>query len=350
MGSFWSGVGGKLAERWAALTAPALVFWLGGLLAWTHARGGARAWEAPADWLKRQPAGGQAVVLLGLLCAVGATAVAVDRLTRPVLVLLEGYWPAPLRPLRRKLTERVQRRRQTAQDDFQTLAPAIHGGTATAEQRERYASVDRALRRLPTGPRLLPTRTGNVLRAAETRPIDKYGLDAVVVWPRLWLLLPDPVRDELGGARRALDSSVRACVWGVLFVAFTPWTLWALPAGLAVAVAAVYVWVPARAEVFADLLEAAFDLHRGALYTQLRWPLPANPAEERVTGRRVTTYLLRGLDGTTPTFTSGDAAAPAPSAGGGAGAGASPPPASSAGGGAGAGASPPPAPGTTTPP
>jgi hypothetical protein len=99
-----------------------------------------------------------------------------------------------------------------------------------------------------------------------------------------------------------------------IFLAFTPWTWWALPAGLTVAVGAVLVWVPARAEVFADLVEASFDLYRGALYTQLRWPLPGNPAEERVTGRRVTTYLMRGLTGNTPTFTAEPppAVAPAP--------------------------------------
>ncbi|MEU1012563.1 hypothetical protein [Streptomyces sp. NPDC005890] len=303
MGTFWSGVGGKLAERWAAVALPAVLFWLGGLLAWTLARGGPHAWEAPAHWLGRQPTGGQAVVLLALLCAVGASGVVVDRLTGPVLALLEGYWPAPLRPVRRRLVRRASGRARAAGDEFQALAEAIHDGSATPEQRERYASVDKRLRRLPTGPRMLPTRIGNVLRAAETRPIDKYGLDAVVVWPCLWLLLPDTARAELTAARRSLDASVGACVWGLLFLGFTPWTPWALPAGLAVVLSAAFVWVPARAEVFADLLEASFDLHRGALYAQLRWPLPANPAEERVTGRRITTYLLRGLDGTSPTFT-----------------------------------------------
>ncbi|MFI0980865.1 hypothetical protein ACH4SP_28125 [Streptomyces sp. NPDC021093] len=324
MGKFWESVGGKLAERWAAVSVPALVFWLGGLLAWTRARGGPHAWEASADWLGRQPGGAQAVVLLALLCAVGASGVVIDRLTRPMLALLEGYWPAPLRPVRRQLTERVRRKARAAGDEFQTLAGPVHDGSATPEQRARYTRVDRRLRRLPTGPRLLPTRLGNVLRAAETRPIDKYGLDAVVVWPHLWLLLPDAPRSELAAARRSLDASVGACVWGILFTAFTPWTLWALPIGLAVALAATFVWAPAKAEVFADLLEASFDLHRGALYTQLRWPLPDNPADERIKGRRITTYLMRGLDGASPTFTGGE---PPAAVGPGSGAtGTSPPP------------------------
>ncbi|MGW2183580.1 hypothetical protein ACWCXX_37285 [Streptomyces sp. NPDC001732] len=112
----------------------------------------------------------------------------------------------------------------------------------------------------------MPTRIGNTLRAVETRPVDKYGLDVVSVWPHLWLLLPDTARKEIATARVSLDASVAASIWGVLFVLFAPLTLWAVPAGLGVAVVAVVAWVPSRAEVYADLLEAGFDLYRRTLY------------------------------------------------------------------------------------
>jgi hypothetical protein len=80
-----------------------------------------------------------------------------------------------------------------------------------------------------------------------------------------------------------------------------------VPVGLVVAVSALLVWVPSRAEVYADLVEAAFDLYRGALYVQLRWPQPDNPRDERAKGRRLTTYLMRGLDDESPTFTAAPA-------------------------------------------
>lgn len=149
----------------------------------------------------------------------------------------------------------------------------------------------------------MPTALGNTLRAAESHPVDKYGLDGVSVWPHLWLVLPDATRQELMTARAALDSAARACVWGLLFVAFTPWTPLAAPTGLVVAACAAYWWAPAAAQVFADLVEAAFDLHRTALYQQLRWPLPANPQDERAEGQHLTMYLWRGLDSSSPTFT-----------------------------------------------
>ena len=299
---FWEGVAGKLADRWSSVSVAALVFWLGGLLAWAVGHGGVAALQRPAGWLSKQPNTTQIGILLVILIGVAGSGIAVSRLTRPALALLEGYWPGPFRGLRRRMTNRVVRNERVLEVEFVRLAAPVRDGTATPEERERFAAIDRARRRLPAGDRMLPTRIGNTLRACETRPVDKYGLDAVSLWPHLWLLLPENSRSEIASAQRALDTAVAACVWGVLFACFAPLTPWALPVGAVVALLAALVWAPANAEVYADLVEASFDLHRGALYAQLRWPLPDNPRDERAAGRSVTTYLIRGSDALSPTF------------------------------------------------
>jgi hypothetical protein len=51
----------------------------------------------------------------------------------------------------------------------------------------------------------MPTRFGDILRAAEFRPRDKYGLDTTVCWYPLWLLLPAEVKQEISQARLELD-------------------------------------------------------------------------------------------------------------------------------------------------
>jgi hypothetical protein len=305
LAKFWEGLGGKLADRWAAVSVPALVFWLGGLLAWAHSRGGLHSLATLTGWLDRQSTPVQLGSLLTVLLAVAASGVVVQRLTEPVLRLLEGYWPSWATPLRGRLVTRVQRRAQEEDTAWQRLARAVEPGTnSTPEQVAEFVRLDQRRRRRPNDPnRYMPTHIGNILRAAETWPKDKYGLDAVVIWPRLWLVLPDTTRQELHAARAGLDGAVAAAVWGLLFCAFTAWTPLALAVGLVVAAAAVALWVPARAEVFADLLEAAYDLHRIGLYQQLRWPLPANPKEEHREGERLTTYLWRGGDTPEPTFT-----------------------------------------------
>jgi hypothetical protein len=302
--AFWEGIGGKLGERWASTSVPALVFWLGGVLAWMTGDGGVHALDAPARRLDSWSTPAQVAALLTALIFVGASGVVVGRLTAPFLTLMEGYWPSPLAPARRLLVRRAEVRRDALDARDQQLAGLVAANDATPEQRTEYAQVSSQLRRWPDSSPLLPTRLGNTLLAAETHPADKYGLDGVRLWPHLWLLMPDPTRAAVGTARESLDRAVSACVWGLLFIGFAPLSLWAIPVGLSVATASAWLWAPARAAVFADLVEAAFDLHRIELYRQLRWPLPTNPADEREAGAQLTEYLVRGLSKPSPTFTS----------------------------------------------
>jgi hypothetical protein len=154
------------------------------------------------------------------------------------------------------------------------------------------------LRRVPESPQLrMPSRLGNLLRAAERRPIDKYGIDPAVCWTALWLLLPAEAKTELTQSRAALDSATRIWLWGALFLVWTPWSWWALPIGILVPVLAYYGGMLNAASLFGDLMVAAFDLHRLRLYDDLRLPRPQSPVQERrQAGPRVTNMLWGGLD------------------------------------------------------
>jgi hypothetical protein len=301
---FWKAVGGKLADRFAAVSVPALVFWLGGLAAWIVHQGSLAAVTRPLAWLDRQGAGVQLTVLLTVLLAVAGSGVVVGELAAPVLRLLEGYWPRWADPLRlrlaRRLAERAAAEAPAWQKAYERVQPPAD---PTAEDLAVYTRLERRRRRRPSSPGyFLPTPIGNILRAAERRPFDKYGLEAVVLWPRLWPTLPETLRSDLLAARASLDRAAIAGVWGVLFCAFAPFTLWAIPIGLGVAATAVAAVIPGRAQAFGELMEAAYDQYRTTLYTQLRWPLPANPHQERVEGQRLTSYLWRGSDDMSPAF------------------------------------------------
>lgn len=55
----------------------------------------------------------------------------------------------------------------------------------TSVDRALVARLERRRHHRPVAPAdYLPTPFGNVLRAAETRPTLRYGLDSLVVWPR----------------------------------------------------------------------------------------------------------------------------------------------------------------------
>jgi hypothetical protein len=306
LSSFYAGLGGKLVERWAALSGPAIAFWLGGLLVWALDRGGLDRLSEPADWLDKQSTPAQIAVLAAILSGVWLSAAVVGRITLPMLRLLEGYWPdrpAAVGRLRASLVTRQIARTRELEGSFSALSEADARGTASGADRVKLTRVQERLRWIPSRPEQhMPTRLGNALRAVESRSVEKYGIDSVALWPHLWLVFPQSVKDDLAAARRALDASAAALIWGPLFLIFSVWNPIAVPIAVVVTLGAVVGWVPARTRDFARLVEAAVDLHRTALYETLRWPLPSNPNAERGAGRQLGEYLVRGLDGEKPTF------------------------------------------------
>ena len=304
LAGFWQVAGGKLADRWAAVSVPALIFWLAGFAAWAYHRGGLHT-LSDERWLKGQTSVEQVVVIVVTLLVVGVSGLMVGWAATPILRSLEGYWPFWTGLLRSRLADWLAKRAAAEAPAWQEAYARVEGDNPTAEDQAAYARLERRRRQRPAAARyFLPTPIGNILRAAERRPVDKYGLDTIVVWPHLWLLLPETTRSELRSARVSLDTAVAAAIWGVLFCTFGIFAWIAVPIGLAAAVIAVAVVAPGRAQVLGELVEAAYDLHRTAVYQQVRWPLPDNPEEERRVGPQLTAYLRRGSNLSSPTFTS----------------------------------------------
>jgi hypothetical protein len=337
--AFWSGLGGDLAKRWTArVLTPAFAFWLGGLAAvwWRAHERGVRTsgWvsqlTATARSVDELPDLAKGLLVLSFLLVVTASALAAETMTLPVLRLLEGYgWrPAWLRS--EFIAYRRWRRRRWA-DRVEALAVRQRLGTLTLEeflelcQLETTPKTDpsrlRALRQqrnegfdarmaadLGRGRTFLhhcpnqdgmgmPTRLGDILRAAEGRPADKYGLDAIVCWYSLWLLLPSDARAELIQTRAAVDGAARTWIWGAGIIIWTPWTWWALPIAAATSALAYYRGMLPAAAVFGELIGSTFDLYRFRLYDALHLPRPSTPrAERRRNGPQVTNILWGGPD------------------------------------------------------
>lgn len=142
----------------------------------------------------------------------------------------------------------------------------------------------------------MPTRLGDVLRAAEHRPATSYGLDAVICWGALWLVLPTEVRTELTQARVALDGAVRGWLWGALFLVWTPFSWWVVLVGVGIPLLSYRFGILPRAVAFGRLIVTSYDLHRMTLYDALHLPRPVSPDQERATaGKRVTAALAGTL-------------------------------------------------------
>jgi len=288
------GFGGALVEQWATrLLTPAFAFWLGGLLAW----GDRHSWTTLIDDFNTLTEPLQIALLIVALLIVVASGFAIQRFDLTILRLFEGYWPPFLEGLRRWCVNRQQKQRDRLLQRWQTLLIQRDQAGLQSYELEELTAIDTRLRQWPSQrDRIMPTPLGNLLRAAETRPDDKYGLDAIICWPRFWLLLPDTVKTELQAARADLNSAARLFLWGVLFVGWVvlgAW--WAVPLGLGVAWFA-HRWMLEAAMIYGDLVESAFDLHRMDLYQSLRFPLPQDASEEKPLGRELSAFLWRGSD------------------------------------------------------
>jgi hypothetical protein len=263
-------------------------------------------WKALLDhWaasLQGLPVIAQGALVVGLLLVIVASSSIVQRLSAPVVRLLEGYWPRWLDWLRGPLVLHRSNKIDRDNERLRKLAARDVSSLTTRELTD-LLKLDRRLHSAPAEPnRRMPTRLGNILRASEGRPGAHYGMNAVVCWPRLWLLLPDAAKQEVSAVRAAVNAAAQLWLWGVLFIGWTVWAWWALPLGILVA-AGSYSRLLGAATIYAELVVGCYDVHRWLLYEALRWPLPVTPAEEQQRGKEVTAYLARGSKATTPTFT-----------------------------------------------
>ena len=148
---------------------------------------------------------------------------------------------------------------------------------------------------------MLPTRLGNVLRAAEDRAGEYYGWSTLAAWPRLYMLLPDHATALVADARNQLDTACRFTVSfalaGMIVLALLvpdgAWLLLALPL-------AVMSWVSYRAAVdaagsYGAVIQVAFDLYRFELLRAMHLPLPRDAKDERRISGAVSRWFSQGL-------------------------------------------------------
>jgi hypothetical protein len=274
LGTLFDKVTGLFDKRFTlALLLPAFAFAAGtGALAATMV-----GWHRTTAWWPALGAGRQVALGVAAAAAVVMLAIVVGTQVVAMTRLLEGYWrwtwaDATLGRFGRR---REGRRRERLAGDASDLG-YLRGYLA-----------------FPPAPApLMPTRLGNALRAAESYPGDeqRWGLDAVFWWPRLYLILPDGARTQVDDARAGLDQlvvlTVLSAAFGTVALALSCADL-NLTVGLACAAGgfllsrACYLAAVTTAASFGDLVRSCYDLFRGDLLARLGWPMPPTLKRER---------------------------------------------------------------------
>jgi hypothetical protein len=272
-GSIFDKATGFLDKRFVLnLLLPSLAFW-GGLAILAVQGAG---WNAASGWWTARSGLEQVLVVgsavTGLVFFAFVVAGQVTSLTR----LWEGYWPGGTGSW--LASRRIARH------------------TARWERLDTNQDVD-YMRRFYGFPvrkaDVLPTRLGNVLRAAEDYSGDdeRYGMDAVFYWPRLYLVLPADTRTLVEDYRSGLDRMVLAATLAALYplaslavlvIAHTSLLAWVISAAGALLVAtAAYQAAVGAAVAFGDVVRSCFDLYRLSLLQQLGLARPASLEDER---------------------------------------------------------------------
>lgn len=224
-----------------------------------------------------------------------ALAISLQPLQFRLVQLLEGYWPAwaPTWVARVGVWSQGRRRdRMIRRISITSRASSSAAQTAAAEKSQTAEIQVRE--RFPAEDRLLPTALGNALRAAEDRVGQRYGLESVVIWPRLFRLLPPEVQTALDDEVTQLDVSARlACTWAIaasVGSGFLLRDLHALAQHPLWMVLALGVWVLARLSYSAAIesaiahgsdLEVAIDLYRCRVVDAMRLPPTRKLSQER---------------------------------------------------------------------
>ncbi|MFG2823981.1 hypothetical protein ACGFX4_31705 [Kitasatospora sp. NPDC048365] len=296
--AFWEGLGGKFGERGSAGFGGPLLVLLAGWSAWTYHRHGLSGLE-PGQWrersaeLTRLEASEQLALVVLLVVVVYALGVIGRQVSVPLLRLLEGYWSGwAAKPLVRRRIARWQADRAAVTELYRAHATTPFD----ASGRQRLARLEKRLASVPLHrDSVMPTRLGNILRAAEDRPRNRYGIDPVVCWPHVWLLLDDGERSELTAARATLQTATSSFLWGLVLLLYVPLAWWMLLLSPIVCAVSYYGVALSAARTYGDLVVAATDLHRFDLFAAVHWPPPADPAQDVMAGRLLTTFLRRGL-------------------------------------------------------
>jgi hypothetical protein len=149
---------------------------------------------------------------------------------------------------------------------------------------------------------ILPTRLGNILRASETYPSARYGMDAVSWWPRLYDLLPRETKQAYQSALNELYIFLNfsflsviffiLCLFSISYTVFDPIATKAVInselifrytyAGLIAAVFSRFFYRLSlfKAGAFGNQIRSAYDLYRLQLLEQMRIKLPDDSADE----------------------------------------------------------------------
>jgi hypothetical protein len=272
---------------------PSLIFWVL-LLAVASAGRGDNLFEVAKSWNQQDPAFKTIQIIIFISWVTFFSSILASQLTA-ILRFYEGYWNC-------STLENIGKRWYKARHE--EIDKKIDAEPENPCYQEIYLHYPPRKQR----EQVMPTRLGNILKNAELYPKQRYKIDAVLIWPRLYHLFPDRFIQAIAEAKSSLEfmlvlsslSGLFALLSGIytLIVGAVWWLfLLCLWGGLLIAWLA-YQGAKDGAILYAHQVKTAFDLYRNDLLKQMRLPLPKTVKDEQEEWDALSKFLYRGIRGT----------------------------------------------------
>lgn len=271
---------------------PSFIFW-GLLLAVIIFGQGYSIPEITNSWNKQETTLKIIQLIIFLSLVAFSSSILSSQQTR-ILRFYEGYWNLPFLENISKRWYKLKHEKLDQQIDVNSNDPCYQDIYLRYPPRKQRQQV-------------MPTRLGNILKNLELYPRQRYMIDAVLIWPRLYQLLPENLLQSIAEAKSSLDlmlviswlSGLFAFVSGIYLLSMgAAWWFFLVCfwGGLLVAWLA-YQGALASAILYAHQIKTAFDLYRNELFKQMRWQLPTNLEDEKKKWETLCQFLYRNFPG-----------------------------------------------------
>jgi hypothetical protein len=254
-------------------------------------------WQRTLNWWAGISTLEVTILGVGALVAITVLAYLLQAMTATVIRLYEGYgWGNRVANWARSEQRRAWRelKQTSSYGDSDGALKAIH----------QPGSYSKLYFNFPRDPAFLrPTRLGNTLTAAEEYSFQVYGLDSILWWPRLVVLLPGPFRAQVDDALvpmvtllnlSAMLNLLAIIGGGLLILIGGQWFLFAAVfLGAFVLAWLCYQAAVGQAASYGSLIRVAFDLYRHEILKQMHIPVPDDLIKERVLWSGLNQWIFR---------------------------------------------------------
>ncbi len=193
--------------------------------------------------------------------------------------------------------------RRRAYEQAQETDTGLDQAIATLEAVHEKLETLQSGQSLPHDPRYIkPTALGNAFAIMEEYPYQRYGMDAMVFWPRLSGVISEDYQGLIGDLKTTLDFLLNLSILALLFAAGALGSALlnlslAEAAGGFLGLLAAYGLYRGAVNATAEMGEAVmscFDLYRGALLERYGLNQPESLIAEKHTWMLLASFIRRG--------------------------------------------------------